>query len=481
MDEVKQFTKEEILDFFKVLSDSNSDGIEILFSEVGKKEVFERLKNIDNEPLNKVQLNQLFILSGLPGFTFGFFKYYWLAKPEKHPYKVDLLDDYEKEFIGKQEIISLKHLRWGLTRVYIDALLFYGNISNGFKHISVKKYETIEKYFEGKCFPIETITARGHSLKFIDIPKEDRYLISEMACKTYEAPSESESDLKQFLIENYTEAIKQGRKRILVKDLFSKEFKSSSRDKYEGNLFQLEFSAEDILEQTINTEEDIEKYYSDIATRFKSAREQAMQNTKLYLSLVNDLDVYVATSMRKKQDFLEMADNCVAIFKHRKILPLNLRYFDPTISAADGHEDKGLIECLMVRCAKVLVYSAGVKESYGKDAEAAMALSSGKPVIFFCIDSNKADFYKKVHPLTKLIDFGTGVANGAMITFQVGEVVELLHRIFNNNMQYKIEQPKKGYFRLVELSTDSAVRIQTNNELLSKSFWNYFDRFLKVD
>jgi hypothetical protein len=57
-----------------------------------------------------------------------------------------------------------------------------------------------------------------------------------------------------------------------------------------------------------------------------------------------------------------------------------LRYFDPTLSAAGGHEDKGLIECLMVKCAKLLVSCAGDKESYGKDAEAAMALSLGKPV-----------------------------------------------------------------------------------------------------
>jgi hypothetical protein len=51
------------------------------------------------------------------------------------------------------------------------------------------------------------------------------------------------------------------------------------------------------------------------------------------------------------------------------------------VSAAEGHEDKGLIECLMVKCAKALVYCAGDRESYGKDAEAAIALSLGKPII----------------------------------------------------------------------------------------------------
>ncbi len=93
------------------------------------------------------------------------------------------------------------------------------------------------------------------------------------------------------------------------------------------------------------------------------------------------------------------------------------RYFDPTLSAAGGHEDKGLIECLMVKCAKVLVYSAGEKESYGKDAEAAMALSLGKPVIFYCDQELRREVLSRdVHPLSRLIEFDTGIAVGAMVT-----------------------------------------------------------------
>ncbi len=109
---------------------------------------------------------------------------------------------------------------------------------------------------------------------------------------------------------------------------------------------------------------------------------------------------------------------------------MNLRYFDPTLSAAAGHEDKGLIECLMVKCANVLVYSAGEKESYGKDAEAAMALSLGKPVIFYCDQQQRSRFYRDVHPLSRLIEFETGIAVGVMVTDKLEEVSALLHRIF---------------------------------------------------
>lgn len=181
--------------------------------------------------------------------------------------------------------------------------------------------------------------------------------------------------------------------------------------------------------------------------------------------------------MRVKDDFLNMERFCKQIFKeNEKLKESHIRYYDPTISSAQGHEDKGLIECLMVKCAKVLIYCAGDIESYGKDVEAAMALSLGKPVIFYCDEEQRKNFYKEVHPLSRLIDFNTGVAQGALVTHKVEEVSELLIRIFNNKMEYFIDQPpnRNGYFRLRDKLTESVVRLQTNNKLLSRSFWNYY-------
>ena len=88
----------------------------------------------------------------------------------------------------------------------------------------------------------------------------------------------------------------------------------------------------------------------------------------------------------------------------------------------------------MVKCAKVLVYCAGERESYGKDAEAAMALSLGKPVIFYCDQEQRGRFYRDAHPPSRLIEFNTGVAVGAMVTDRVEEVSELLYRIFENEL-----------------------------------------------
>jgi hypothetical protein len=179
--------------------------------------------------------------------------------------------------------------------------------------------------------------------------------------------------------------------------------------------------------------------------------------------------------MRTKQDFKKIVSTCEAIFGDSVIKGLKIRYFDPTNSAAFSTEDKGLIECLMVKCCKVLIYCAGDQDSYGKDAEAAMALSLGKPVIFLCEDAEKQDFFRDVHPLTRLIDFSTGVANGAMVAKDPKEVSVLLNRLFKNNMQYDIlqKEPGSGYYILQERLTKSTVRLQTSDTFLSNAFWIY--------
>ncbi|MCK4904659.1 hypothetical protein KAS42_00220, partial [bacterium] len=241
--------KDEIVKYFELFSNPDGDGLERFLSSNGEKEVFLRLANINKESLSKVELDQLLIISGLTGMSYGYFKYYWLMASNKHSYPVDKLEDYDEGFLNKEKVISLQHLRWGLRRIYTDSLLYYGHITNGFNRLNIKTEEQLINFFEGKRFPTEKIKMRGRPLDFKIIPQEDRYLISEMACKTYEAPADSEQNLKQFLIDNYIEAKKQGRNRVTVRDLFSKDFVAESKKKYENHLSQLEFSAEDILDR----------------------------------------------------------------------------------------------------------------------------------------------------------------------------------------------------------------------------------------
>ena len=103
-----------------------------------------------------------------------------------------------------------------------------------------------------------------------------------------------------------------------------------------------------------------------------------------------------------------------------------------------------------------------------------MALSLGKPVIFFCDEESRSRFYRDVHPLSRLIEFDTGVAVGAMVTSSISDVEELVYRIIENKMEYDLEHPKPGHLRLRERLTGSVVRVQTSDRMLSETFWNYY-------
>jgi len=313
---------------------------------------------------------------------------------------------------------------------------------------------------------------RGQTLPLEAINQDDRYLIAEQACKSFEPP-EGDHDLLLVLKGAWQEHLQHGGGKITAKALLEGAYVLNGFRERQG---QFLFAADELLKSEITSEEELIERYELIRYTFASARKAALRNSKLYLSMANDVDVYVATSMRAREQFRNMARFCDAVFSHSTVQHLHLRYFDPTLSAARGHEDKGLIECLMVKCAKVLIYTAGDRDSFGKDVEAAMALSLGKPVIFYCDEESKRRFFSEVHPLSRLIDFKTGVAVGAMATSSVDDVSILLGRIFDNKMQYELEQPRPGYLRLKERLTGSTVRLQTDDELLRETFWNCYNR-----
>jgi hypothetical protein len=329
-------------------------------------------------------------------------------------------------------------------------------------------FEEIVAFFAPYRVDTAALERRGPGLPLSEIIRDDRYLISEMACKSLAATS-GPSQLGQVLKEAYQRRVEAGiTASVSVRQLLD--------DAPDSEKTQLTFAADDLLADELTSLAELDARIAQVVAKFDLARRAALENTKLYLSTVGDLDVYVATSMRNREDFREMANFCDTVFTDAKLADLNLRYFDPTMSAADGHEDKGLVECLMVKSARVLIYSAGAKESFGKDAEAAMALSQGKSVILYCPDKGRQAFYRDVHPLARLIDFRTGVANGWMVAGSPADVVELLSRILRNEMAYELEQSKPGYLRLKESLTQSIVRLQTSDSFLRETFWNHYHR-----
>lgn len=460
-------SKQVILEELKLFS-LRTGGIGSWVTDETDDEVFARLGRVEQEPLTKVQLNQLLAFGHEAPVSDDFFRYYWLTAADDHTYDVKAMPGFQEPWLKSSAITSLAHLRWGLSRLFTDGLLWFGNVRTAYRKLRSMTRDELSVFFRRRRFNTALIKERGPALALRPIAKDDRYLISEMACKSYGERPDSPGDLKKALIEAFRS---HGGGRTTIRHLLEG---GVVREKYAERQQEFIFSADDVLDEPIDSEADIDARYEAAATRFFKAREAALRNTRFYLSMVGDLDVYVATSMRNRQDFRDMATACEKIFSDPRLQELQLRYFDPTLSAAGGHEDKGLIECLVVKCAKVLVYCAGDRESYGKDAEAAMALSLGKPVIFYCDSERRHRFYRDVHPLSRLIEFETGVAVGAMVTDSLGDVSELLYRIFENKMEYELEQPKPDYLKLKEKLTGSVVRLQTNDVMLSETFWNYY-------
>ncbi len=441
-----------------------------LKSQDGEK-VLGRLVEIEQSPLKLTHANQLLHLIHEAGMTEGFFRYYFLTCPDTHPYPVNRVLDPHPQ-INDEGISSLKQLEWGLRRLYIDALLFWGNVRSAYRELRTQSHDELVESFKAERFPTGNLCSRGDPLPFKNIPDEDRYLISEIAGTVFQPDATTKKvPMTEWLLDAYKHC---GTKEVNTSALIH-QIETAHADR-KGTLA---ISCEDIKDNNIASEDDLGKLVEAVKGRFEQARQAASENTRLYLSLTNEMDVYVATSMRTKQQFLEIAKTCRDIFQRDALKKFCLRYFDPTNSIASCNEDKGLIECLMVKCASITLYLAGETDSFGKDAEVAMTLSLGKPSIILCPDTDKGKerekIFRDVHPLGRLIRFDNGVAVGAMVTRSKNVAVALLQRIVENKMEYDLDHEKKdGYLRLRERLTKSVVRLQTNDRLLRETFWNYY-------
>ena len=95
------------------------------------------------------------------------------------------------------------------------------------------------------------------------------------------------------------------------------------------------------------------------------------------------MDIYFATSMRKRWEFEDLHDFVSALVSSDELRSLKVRYFDPTQSFDKNRINKGLIEALMLKRARCTVYSVQDTDTLGKDSELAATLAQGKPVVAY--------------------------------------------------------------------------------------------------
>ena len=167
----------------------NGGGIEAWFTDRIPDTVVDVLLNCEKRPISSEVLSQLLILSHEGGVSRGFSEFYFSYDP--HPdghswYDPKKLPEFEERFIGANELLNINHLKWGLRRLYIDALLHFGNIRQAFRTLRTKDKLGIILSLTKQRFNTKDMISRGSGLPLETIAQDDRYLIAEIACKTYD-------------------------------------------------------------------------------------------------------------------------------------------------------------------------------------------------------------------------------------------------------------------------------------------------------
>ncbi len=257
--------------------------------------VIARLDQLPNEPISRSQFNQLLALSHRADVSEGFFKYYWLSEPT-HPYDVTRVPQYHPTYKAVHQILSLEQLYWGLYRIYVDCLLFFGSIRDGFRALRALTPGQLQDFFERERYDADAMLHRGPALPLESIAQDDRYLIAEQACKSMDAPAGGTSELLMLLKGAWEAHLRRGGGQATAKELLQSAHILNGFKQQQG---LLDFAADALLDSEVRTEEELIERYQEIEHSFLRARKAALRNTELYLSMANDLDVYVATSMHR--------------------------------------------------------------------------------------------------------------------------------------------------------------------------------------
>jgi hypothetical protein len=272
-------TKPEILSEFSLFS-LGTGGIGSWLTSESCEDIFIRLAAIEDQPLPAVQLNQLLVFGHEAPVSDAFFQYYWLRAPDTHPYNVRDLPDFAEHWLSPKEIVSLAHLRWGLYRLYVDALLFFGNLRTAFRSLRDRQLDDLERLFALKRVDTEAIERRDPPLPLMPIAKDNRYLISEMACKSYGDVGEP-GDLRQALLEAYAVHAASGHPPPTVRQLLD-----APPEAYKTRQGEFRFSADEVLDEQINSEGELITKVSAVAEKFSEARQRARLKEALTDSVV---------------------------------------------------------------------------------------------------------------------------------------------------------------------------------------------------
>jgi hypothetical protein len=408
------------------------------------------------------KFNQLMLASGRRIATTGFYGYFF------------------------QTVSSVAEFESAVEKFRVKAMWLFGNFQFAYKQLATSEpakfrhlidMTTVRgtEMFDGREPFHEVESIAEQDLKFLGYLSGQRLDDFDSAVKTLRLAIEQWDGLDEVLSNLGPE------RRAKLAEVLAREHKENS-DLAPERLKQA--SRERVVAET----DELEPKLKEQRKRQADAQATGLKNTQRYLTLPY-LDVYVATSMREDEDFINQHKFVKDVFGSEHVKDLKLRYFDPTASYDPDRIKKGLIECLMLRRASVTIYSAGAEDTMGKDSELAATLAQGKPVIVYVpseprfvelpsrkqrVDMDRrAKAFRVDHPLGLQTSAQTGVAHGIVVVRSVDQCAKMLRKVLLHDLELSI-QHEGGNFLLREAETQSILRVVTDDPMLSHSFWTYF-------
>jgi transcriptional regulator with XRE-family HTH domain len=287
---------------------------------------------------------------------------------------------YER-FLGRHAFASVDAFRSKVVEFQKVALRIYGSFREAFKQLA---YSTDLRIELAVLDPVDeaefTRRTRFQSIQQIPIERLDD--LGYISVERVKRESRERQELSDKLIEiaaamrsepnNWYSKVPATR--IVRTQTLLRKFDSTID--LEPGLFGV--TDADVLEQEARR---VAPEDADLA-RIGATNEIGLRNLVTYLTEPY-MDVYIATSMRERADFVSVNTFVERLFADPEVAHLNLRYFNPTQSSISDRVAKGLVEALMLRRARLAVYMAQKLDTFGKDSEASVALGQGKPVIVY--------------------------------------------------------------------------------------------------
>ncbi|MGV3522765.1 MAG: helix-turn-helix domain-containing protein [Candidatus Sericytochromatia bacterium] len=317
---------------------------------------------------------------------------------------------FYRRFLGHSQFDSVAHFASRVHAFQQAAIRIYGSFRKAFKTLSVCDEVALNQALQAlEPVPDTVYRARQPFSAIRQIPEGRLDDLGYISVERVRKENQERHLLSTLLLELAQWHEEQPHRALPVR----------KRHRIEALLrkFGSELQLEDTLFRPVDPDE-IRREAQRLApadqelVRIAQTQEQGQQNLAAYLTEPY-MDLYIATSMRERADFISVNSFVQTIFGDPRIAPLHLRYFNPTQSWIADRVAKGLVEALMLRRATLTVYMAQKTDTFGKDSEASVALGQGKPVIVY---------------VPRLYAPQQGISSDALMSSQVSET-QLLERL----------------------------------------------------